>query len=100
MGSQHRHSGVVAVDTLARQHVRPYQRHQRRQRRRAGANPVGQRGDAEVDALTGKSLTLAVQRPMLGELGVQDRGQQIRPGATARERMVRCRRLGALWQSK
>ena len=63
------------MEMLARQHVHADQCHQRRQRRRAGADAVGQRGDAEVDALTRKALTLTAQRLVLGELGVQDRGQ-------------------------
>ena len=44
--------------------------HQRRQRRGAAANPVSKRGDAEVDALGGEALALAVQRLMLTELGI------------------------------
>ena len=79
---------------LGRQHVRGDQHHQRRQRARAGADPVGERGDTEIDALEGETFALPVQRLMLAEFAVHDRRQQIRTGASARDRMERGRRLG------
>lgn len=46
---------------------------QRHQGRRAGANPVGQGGDAERDPLAAKRLALPVQRQVLAELGLQSK---------------------------
>ena len=60
----------------------------------AGADPVGQRRDVELDALAGIGRALAVERQMQAVLGEQDMGQQLRPGAAARDRMRRRRRLG------
>ena len=85
----HRYRGVIAVNALGGQHMRADQRHQRRQRRRAGADPVGQRRDAEIDALAGKALALAVERLMLAELAIDDRRQQVGSGAAARDRVER-----------
>ena len=79
---------------LGRQHVRGDQRHQRRQRARAGADPIGQRGDTEIDALEGEPFALPVQRLMLAEFGVHDRRQQVRTGAATRDRMEWRWRLG------
>ena len=59
---QHRHGGVVAMDPRGTQHVGSYQRHQRRQCGRAGADPVRHGGDVEVDVLAGVGLALPVQR--------------------------------------
>jgi len=81
--------------------MQPFGRHdmgqdQCRQRgkcRRAGANPVRQRGDIKVDPFTGKRLALPVQRQVLAKLGFQDRGQQFGAGAAAGDRMERRRRL-------
>ena len=66
----------------------------RLQRRRAGADLVGQRRDAELDAFAPIALALPVQRLVLAELLEQDHGQQVRPGKAARRRMERRRRLG------
>jgi len=91
---QHRHRGVVTVDALGRQHMGADQDHQRRQRRGAGADPIGQRRDAEVDAFAREPLALPVQRLMFAELAVHDRCQQVWTGAATRDRMKRRRRLG------
>ena len=48
--------------------MRPDQNEQRRQCRRAGADPIRQRGDIEIDAFTRISLALPVQRQMVREL--------------------------------
>ena len=69
------------------------QRHQGRQHRCAGTCPISECGDAQVDALAEEPLALAVQRLMLAELGVQDRGQQVRTGTTASNDMEWPRRL-------
>ena len=60
----------------------------------AGADPVGQRRDVELDALAGIGRALAVERQMQAVLGEQHMRQQPRPGASARDRMRRRRRLG------
>src|SRR3546814_8973403 len=59
-----------------------------------GADLVGQRRDAEIDALALEALALAVQWNVLGELVKQDRRQQLRPDVAARRRVERRRRLG------
>ncbi len=66
---------------------------QRHQHRRAGADQVGQRRQADRHALTAVALGLAVERLMLAELLEQDHGQQVRPGPAARDHMERCRGL-------
>ena len=70
------------------------QGHQRRQGRAAGADPIAQGRYVEVYVFAGIGLTLPVQRQMLTELGLQDHRQQLRPGAAARDRVERRRRLG------
>ena len=77
------------MDALGREHMTADQRHQRRQCGGAGANPVGQRGDADIDALARKTFALPVQRLMVTEFAVHDAGQQVWPGAAARDRMER-----------
>ena len=63
---------------------------------RAGADPVGQGRDVEVDAFASVGFALPVERLMLAELGVKDHRQQARPGPAARDGMERRRRLGDL----
>jgi hypothetical protein len=48
------------------------------QGRCAGANLVGQRRHAQIDAFAPVGFALAVQRLMLAELLKQDHGQQVR----------------------
>jgi hypothetical protein len=67
---------------------------QRTQRRGAGAHLVGQRRQAQRDALTRVALALPVQRLMLAELLEQDHRQKPRPRKTARRDVERRRRLG------
>ena len=67
---------------------------QRTQRRGAGAHLVGQRRQAQRDALARVALALSVQRLMLAELLEQDHRQKARSGKAARRDMERCRRLG------
>ena len=64
------------------------------QRRGAGADPIGQRRDVEIDAFARKGRALAVERLMQQELRHQDHGQQARAGEAARDRMRGRRRLG------
>ena len=82
------------MDALGGEHVAADQLVQRAQRGRAGADPIGQRRDVEVDALAGIALALPVERLVLAVLGEQDHRQQARPGAAARDDMERRRRLG------
>jgi hypothetical protein len=91
---QHRHRGVVAVQPRGGEHMGVDQCHQRRQAGGAGADPVGDGRDAELDALAGVGLAQPVQRQVLAELGLQDHRQELRAGAAAGDRMEGRRRLG------
>ena len=90
---QDRHGRVVAMQPLGRQDMGLDQRMERLQDRRAGADLVGQRRDAQIDAFAPVSLALAVQRLVLAELLEQDHGQQVWSGKAARRHMERRRRL-------
>jgi hypothetical protein len=59
---ENRHGGVVAVQPIGRQNMAVNQRVQRTQRGGAGAHLIGQRRQAQVDALAGVALALPVQR--------------------------------------
>jgi hypothetical protein len=85
---------VVAMQPVGGQDVALDQRVERSQRRGAGANLIGERGQAEVDSFAGVALALPVQRLMLAELLEQDHRQQTRAGEAARGDMERRRRLG------
>jgi hypothetical protein len=60
------------MDPLGGEHVPIEQGDERRQRRGAGPDPVGQSRDAEVEALARKPLALAIERLMLAEFSVHD----------------------------
>src|SRR6202034_424065 len=90
---EHRYRGVVAMDTFGSQHVTMDQGHQWRQRHGAGTHPICQREYAEIDALAGEPLALAVERLMLSEFGMHDRRQQVRARAATGDRMEWRRRL-------
>ena len=90
---QDRNGGVVAMQALGSQDVALNQRMKRLQGGCAGANLVGQRRHAQIDAFAPVSFALAVQRLMLAELLKQDHGQQVRPGKAARRDVEGCRRL-------
>ncbi len=85
---------VVAMQPLGGQDMALNQRVQRAQRRGAGADLIGERRQAEVDALAGIALALPVERLMLSELLEQDHRQQARTGKATRRDMERRRRLG------
>ena len=88
--------GTVVSSPCRRSAARTWrfdQRVQRPQRRGAGADLVGQRRQAKIDALSGVALALAVERLMLAELLEQDHRQQVRAGEAARRDMERRRRL-------
>ena len=72
------------MQPLGRQDMGPDQGMERRQRRRAGADLVGQGGEAELDALAGVALGLPVQRLVLAELLEQHHREQVRPGPAPR----------------
>ncbi len=91
---QHGDGGVVAVQPLGGEDVVVGQGHERGQLGGAGPDPVGDGRDAELDALQGIGLALAVQRQVLAELGLQGHGQQVRPRPAAGDRVERRRRLG------
>ena len=75
---QHRYRRVVTVQAFGRQHMGLDQPVQRCEHDGTRANLVGQRRQAELDALTGVALGLAVERLMLGELLEQNHRQQVR----------------------
>ena len=91
---QDRHRGVVPVQPLGRQDMGLDQPMQGRKDGRTGADLVGQRRHAQIDAFPPVALALPVQWLMLGELLEQDHGQKVRPGKAARRHMERRRRLG------
>ena len=90
---QHRYRGVVAVQTLCRQHVGRNQVVQRFQRHGTRAHLVGQRRQAQIDALSRVAVPLPVQRQVLPVLLEQDRRQQVRARPTAWCRVEGRRRL-------
>ena len=90
---EHRHGRVVGVDAFGREDVLADLIDQRHQRRRARADPVGQRRGVEIDAFVGIDVALPVERQMRPVLGEQDLGQELRSGAAARDRMRGRRRL-------
>jgi hypothetical protein len=81
------------VQAFGRQHMGLDQRVQRRERDGTRPHLVGQRRQAELDALAGVALGLPVERLMLGELLEQDHRQQVRARPTARRRVEGSRRL-------
>ena len=84
------------MQPLGREHVGADRLDQRHQRRRRGADPVGQRRHVELDAFAGIGRALAGQRQVQAVLGEQHVRQQARPGAPAGDRMRGRRRLGDL----
>jgi hypothetical protein len=63
------------MQALGGQYMRADQRDQRRQCRRAGADPIGQGRDVKIDAFPGIHVALAVERLVLGEPGIEDYGR-------------------------
>jgi hypothetical protein len=90
---QHRHGRVVAVQAFAGEHVLSDQFNERRQARRAGADPVRQGRQVELDALARIGLALPVERLVLAKLGVKDHRQQTGAGTRPGDDMERRRRL-------
>ena len=77
------------MQSFGSQDVALDQRMKRLQGRRAGADLVGQRRHAQIDAFAPVAFALAVQRLMLAELLKQDHGQQVWSG----EIILRVRRI-------
>src|SRR5262245_12016484 len=77
------------METLGSEHMIANGLDQRRQARRGGADPVGERGDAEIEPLTGVDLALSVQRQVCPVFAEQDLRQELRSGAAASDRMER-----------
>ena len=90
---QHRHRRVVTVQTFCRQHMSRDQVMQRLQRHGARAHLVGQRRQAQIDALSRVAVPLPVQRQVLPVLLEEDGRQQVRARPTARCRVEGRRRL-------
>lgn len=90
---QHRHRGVVAMQSFGVKHVALQAGEQWRQNRGASSHLVGQRRQADRHAFAGIALGPAVQRLMLPELLEQDHGQEARPGPAAGDDVKRRRRL-------
>ena len=72
---ENRDPGVVAMQSLGAQHVGLEAPEQRRQRRRAAADLVGQGRQTDRHALLGIALRLSVERLMLAKLLEQDHRQ-------------------------
>jgi hypothetical protein len=81
------------MDAFGREDVSPQHLVERHQRCRCRAHPVGQGRHIEFDAFPRIHGALAVERNMQAVLGEQDMGEQLWPGAPARDRMRRRRRL-------
>jgi len=77
------------MHALGGKHVRTDQIVQRPQQRSAAAHLIGERRQAQLDALAGVALRLAVERLMLAVLLEQDHRQQRRPGKAARQHVER-----------
>jgi hypothetical protein len=90
---EHRHGGVVDADALGRVHAGTNRVAQRHQGGGAGPDPVGQGRHVELDALAGVDLALPVERQVRAVFAEQHVGEQLRAGASARDRMRRGRRL-------
>jgi hypothetical protein len=72
---QNRHGRVIAVQTLGRHDVGLHQRQQGLQHGGAGADLVGQGGQADLDTLTGEALALPVERLVLSRTAPSPAGR-------------------------
>src|SRR4051794_3133041 len=90
---QHRDRGVVAVQPLGREHVRPDRQHQRRQAGGRGAHPVGEGADVDLDPFPGVGRALPGQRQVLAVLRRQHQGEQAGARPPAGDRVRGRRRL-------
>lgn len=86
-----------AVQPMCRQNMVFDQRVDGGQGNSGMADQIGQCGQADLDAFTGKALCLAVQRLVLAELFKHDHGDQAGACPTAWNGMERCWRLADLF---
>jgi len=93
---QDRDRGVVPVQSLGAQSVGLKALEQRRQRRRAAADLVGQGRQADRHTLLGTALRLPVERLMLTKLLEQHHRQQAWPRAAPGDHVERRRGLADL----
>ena len=93
---QNWHRGVVAVQPLGAQDVGLQAFEQRRQRRRAATNLVGQGRQTDRHTLLGIALGLPVERLMLAKFLEQHHRQQAGSGPAPRDHVERRRRLADL----
>lgn len=91
--SEHQDGGIVAVQSLCGKDMGLDQPVKRHQRRAAGPDLVGERGEAELDAFAGIAVTLAVERLVRAELLEQDHREEARPEHPARSNVERRGRL-------
>jgi hypothetical protein len=84
---EHGHRRVVGVDAFRGHDVGPDRLNNWGKRHHAGADPIRQCRDIDLDPFASKSRTLPVQRLMQQELVDQYHRQQARPGKAARDRM-------------
>ena len=91
---QHADRGVIGMQPISLEHVGFDPIDQRPKHHGAGADQVGQGRQAEIDALLGIALALAIQRLMHAILLEQDHRQKARAGEAARDHMERRWRLG------
>jgi hypothetical protein len=91
---QHRHGRVVHMKAFGREHMAADFGQDRIEGRGAGADPVGEGRNVEVDPLAGEGVGLTVQRQMVAKLADQDHGEQARASEAARDGVRRRRRLG------
>src|SRR5712664_3454896 len=88
------HRRVIGVDAFRAHDMGPYRLNNWLERHHAGADPIRQCRDIDLDPFAGIGLALAVQRLMQQELVDQHHRQQARSGKTSRDRMRGRRRLG------
>jgi hypothetical protein len=82
-----RHDQLGNFQTALLGSITPASTHQRHQRGRRGADPVGQRRHVEINAFPRIDGALTIERQMQAILGEQDVGEQLRPGPAARDRV-------------
>jgi len=84
---EHGHRRVVGVDAFRAHDMGPDGLNNWVERHHAGADPIRQRRDIDLDPFAGIGLALPVQRLVQQELVDQHHRQQARSGKTARDRM-------------
>jgi hypothetical protein len=90
---QHRHGRVIPMQTFGAEHVLADQLVQGRQHRGRRADQIGEGRQVEVDAFSGVTLALAVERLVLPILLEEDHGQKAGADPPARDDVEGCWRL-------